>query len=386
MKLPIYMDHNATTPVDPRVLEAMIPFFSDIFGNAASIDHEYGNQALQAVENARERIASFINGSSEEIIFTSGATEADNLAILGVAQQYESKGKHIITCVTEHNAVLDTCNYLEKQGWSITYLPVDREGLVNPDDVRNAITSKTVLISIMTANNEIGVIAPIKDIGEIAHEANVFFHTDATQAVGYLPMDVQDMNIDLLSLSGHKIYGPKGIGALYVRSRHPRVKLTEQMHGGGHERRMRSGTLNVTGIVGLAKALEISQAERKKDSQYVSKLRDRLWEILITNISGIKMNGSRFTRLPNNLNFYVPGIQSRSLLVQLKAFASISTGSACTTTSVEPSHVIMALGNSEERAHSSVRIGLGRNNTLEEIEFVGDKLRESITKLTTIIR
>lgn len=381
MKLPIYMDYHATTPVDPRVLETMLPYFTEIYGNAASIDHEYGNLALHAVEEARTKIASIINGSPEEIVFTSGATEADNLAILGIAQQYESKGKHIITCVTEHKAVLDTCHYLEKQGWQITYLPVDNDGLVNPNDIRNAITSQTVLISIMTANNEIGVIAPIKEIGDIAHEAGVIFHTDATQAVGYIPMDVQEMNIDLLSLSGHKVYGPKGIGALFVRKRHPRVKLTEQMHGGGHERGMRSGTLNVPGIVGLGKALEICQNEMKPETKRLLQLRNRLWEGLKSSLSDIQINGHFSKRLPHNLSIAIPNLESRSLLVQLKHDVAISTGSACTTASIEPSHVIMALGFGENRAYSSLRIGLGRNNTLDEIEFAIEKITTGINNL-----
>jgi cysteine desulfurase len=378
MKLPIYMDHHATTPVDPRVLETMIPYFTEIFGNAASIDHEYGNQALQAVEESRVKIASVINGSPEEIIFTSGATEADNLAILGVAQQYEGKGKHIITCVTEHKAVLDSCKYLEKQGWTITYLPVDGDGLVNPDDVRMAITSQTVMISIMTANNEIGVIAPISEIGKIAHETGIIFHTDATQAAGYIQMDVQKMNIDLLSLSGHKVYGPKGIGALYVRTHHPRVKLAEQMHGGGHERGMRSGTLNVSGIVGLGKALEISSIEMKKEAERLLILRDRLWISLSNNNNGLELNGHKTQRLPHNLSLFIPNVESRSLVVQLKHDVALSTGSACTTASVEPSHVILALGYGEQRAHSSIRIGLGRNNTDEEVTYIIEKISEKI--------
>lgn len=386
MKLPIYMDHHATTPVDPRVLETMLPYFTEIFGNAASIDHEFGNEALQAVETARLKIGSIINCSADEIIFTSGATEADNLAILGVAQQYEGKGKHIITCVTEHKAVLDTCKYLENQGWSITYLPVDQDGIIDPEDVRNAITSKTVLISIMTANNEIGVIAPIKEIGKIAHESSVLFHTDATQAIGYIPMDVQDMNIDLLSLSGHKIYGPKGIGALYVRKRHPRVKLTEQMHGGGHERGMRSGTLNVPGIVGIGKAMEICQALIKSESKRLLDLKTRLWEGLSNNIDGLLINGHKYQRLPNNLNLFIPDIESRSLIVQLKYAVSISAGSACTTANVVPSYVIKSLGFGEQRAHSSIRIGLGRINSEDEVDFVIEKFSEKIKLINKTLR
>lgn len=374
MKFPIYMDHHATTPVDPRVLEEMLPYFSEIYGNAASIDHEFGNVALQAVEKSRTQIASVINALPEEIIFTSGATEADNLAILGVTQQYASKGKHIITCVTEHKAVLDTCFYLEKQGWTITYLPVDQVGLVNPDDVRKAISRDSVLISIMTANNEIGTIAPISEIGAIAHETGVIFHTDATQAVGYTPLNVQEMNIDLVSLSGHKIYGPKGIGALYVRSRNPRVKLAEQMHGGGHERGMRSGTLNVPSIVGFGKAIDICQSDQKDEFIHLSEMCKKLWNRLKQNVEGIELNGHSSQRLPHNLSVFIPGIESRSLLVLLKHDVALSSGSACTTSSVEPSHVILALGFSAERAHQSIRIGLGRFNTEEEVDYVARKI------------
>lgn len=374
MRLPIYLDHHATTPVDPRVLEVMLPYFTEIFGNAASIDHEYGNSALQAVENSREKIASVINATSDEIVFTSGATESDNLALLGAAEQLKGKGNHLITCVTEHKAVLDSCKYLEGLGWEVTYLPVDQQGVINPDDVRKAIRPDTVLISVMFANNEIGVVAPISDIGKIAHDEGILFHTDATQAVGYFPIDVQKMNIDLLSISGHKIYGPKGIGALYVRKRHPRVRITEQMHGGGHERGMRSGTLNVPGIVGLSKAIEISRTEMKDASIKLGTMRNQLFEGLSLGIDGIQINGHNTLRLPNNLNVYIPGIESRSLVVQLKNDVALSTGSACTTANVEPSHVIIALGYGEQRAHSSIRFGLGRGNEMEDIEYVIDRV------------
>jgi cysteine desulfurase len=384
MKLPIYLDHHATTPVDSRVLEVMIPYFTDIFGNAASIDHEHGYQAKQAVENARQKIASVINAKEEEIIFTSGATESDNLAIIGVAEAYITKGKHIITCATEHKAVLDTCKYLENKGWNVTYLPVDSQGLVSPDDVGKAITPETVLISIMFANNEIGVIAPIKEIGLIAREYDVIFHTDATQAASYIPIDVEGMNIDLLSLSGHKVYGPKGIGALYVRNRHPRVRLLEQMHGGGHERGMRSGTLNVPGIVGIGEALVICKNELESERNRMQLLRDSLWNILKTNIKGCELNGSPIKRLPHNLNIFIPGIESRSLVVQVKNEVSFSIGSACTTAIVEPSHVLIALGHGEKRAHSSIRLSFGRENTEGQIEFAGDVIVKAINKLQKI--
>jgi len=306
------MDHHATTPVDSRVLEAMLPYFTQCFGNAASIDHEYGGEAFQAVENARRQIAQLIDAKyPDEIVFTSGATEADNLAILGVTEQYASKGKHIITCVTEHHAVLDPCIYLEDKGWQITRLPVDQYGLVDPDAVQRAITPQTVLISIMAANNEIGTIAPIAEIGKIARQHEVLFHTDATQAVGHIPINIETMNIDILSMSAHKFYGPKGIGALYVRKLQPRVKLVSQMHGGGHERGMRSGTLNVPGIVGMGKAAEIARIEMKTEGQRLSELRDRFWEGLQANIEGVQLNGHPTQRLPHNLSVFIPGVKVR---------------------------------------------------------------------------
>lgn len=378
---PIYMDHHATTPVDPRVLEAMLPYFTECFGNAASIDHEYGGQAFQAIEKARKQLAELINARHDEIVFTSGATEADNLAILGVAEQYAKKGKHIITCVTEHHAVLDPCHYLESKGWQITYLPVDKYGLVGLEAVQQAITPQTILISIMAANNEIGTIAPIAEIGKIARKHGVFFHTDATQAVGHIPVDVEAMNIDLLSLSAHKFYGPKGIGALYVRKLQPRVKLVSQMHGGGHERNMRSGTLNVPGIVGMGKAAEIASQEMETEGQRLRELRDRLWEGLQANIEGIELNGHPTQRLPHNLNIFIPGVESRALVVELKHEIAMSTGSACTTAKVEPSHVILALGFGEERAYGSVRFGLGRSNSSQEISFVECCLISSIADM-----
>lgn len=378
---PIYMDHHATTPVDPRVLEEMLPYFTQCFGNAASVDHEYGGEAFQAVEKARKQIAQLINAKHDEIIFTSGATEADNLAILGVTEQYAKKGKHIITCATEHHAVLDPCHYLESKGWEVTYLPVDTYGLVDPEAVLQAINPQTVLISIMAVNNEIGTVAPIAEIGKIAREHEVFFHTDATQAVGHIPIDVEAMNIDLLSLSAHKFYGPKGIGALYVRKIQPRVKLVSQMHGGGHERNMRSGTLNVPGIVGMGKAAEIANQEMEAEGQRLRELRDRLWEGLQANIEGIELNGHPIQRLPHNLNVFIPGVESRALVVELKHEIAMSTGSACTTAKVEPSHVILALGFGEERAYGSVRLGLGHSNSLQEISFVECCLISSIVSV-----
>ncbi len=371
---PVYMDHHATTPVDPRVLEAMLPYFNQCFGNAASIDHEYGAAAGRAVENARGQVAHIINAQPDEIIFTSGATEANNLSILGAAEQYAGRGNHIITCVTEHKAVLDPCRHLERRGWRVTYLPVDSQGLIDPDDVRRAITPQTVLVSVMAANNEIGTLAPLADIGRGAREREVLFHTDATQAVGHVPLDVEAMNIDLLSMSAHKFYGPQGVGALYVRKRRPRVRLAPQVHGGGHERGMRSGTMNLPGVVGLGKAAEIAEREMESEGQRLRRLRDLLWTKLQVEIEGIQLNGHPAQRLPHNLSVAIPGIESRSLLVQLKYDVALSTGSACTTAKVEPSHVIMALGYSEERAHHSIRFGLGRGNTDDDINFVGKRL------------
>jgi cysteine desulfurase len=376
---PIYMDHHATTPLDPRVLETMLPYFTEIYGNAASTDHTYGLEAKHAVDTARQQIASAIKVQPEEIIFTSGATEANNLAIIGVAEQYKDKGNHIITCVTEHPAVLDTCRYLERKGWQVTYLPVDQQGLIDPEDVRKAITPETVLITIMAANNEIGVLAPLIEIGKIAREHEVLFHTDATQALAYIPIAAESMNIDLLSMSGHKIYGPKGIGALYVRKRYPRVRLAEQIHGGGHERGMRSGTLNVPSIVGLGKALEIAVKEMKEESERVRGLRDQLWQGLQENIEGIELNGHPTKRLPNNLSVAIPGVENRSLLVHLKDYVAISTGSACTTAKVEPSHVVLALDCRKERAYTSLRLSLGRNNSVNDVDTV-------LQQLTTITK
>lgn len=367
----IYLDHNSTTPVDPKVLEAMLPYFSEIYGNAASVDHEAGNIAKRAVESAREICAQTINAKSEkEIIFTSGATESDNIAIFGISEQYANKGDHIITCVTEHKAILDCCARLEKLGKRVTYLPVDEYGLVDLEELEKAITSKTILISLMFANNEIGTIAPVKEIGAIARKHGVIFHTDAAQAVGHVPVDVQDMNIDILSFSGHKVYGPKGIGGLYVRRRSsPPVKLSPVIYGGGHEYGLRSGTLNVPGIVGIGKALEIASHRMDADaSQYreivgymLSEIRQHVGE------ENVALNGHPTQRLPHNLNISIKGIESRSMIVQLKNIA-ISTGSACTSADVKPSHVILALGFGEERAHSAIRIGLGRGNTDKQIE------------------
>jgi cysteine desulfurase len=383
-KRPIYMDHHATTPVDPRVLEVMLPYFTECFGNAASVDHAYGAEAAQAVDNARSNVARVIGARPDEIIFTSGATESDNLAIMGTAERSKNGPGHIVSCVTEHKAVLDSCAYLQLHGWDVTLLPVDQFGLVDPDDVRRAIRQDTALISIMAANNEIGTIGPISEIGRIAKEAGVLFHTDATQAVGYIPVDVDAMGIDLLSLSGHKIYGPKGIGALYVRKSSPRVRVVSRIHGGGHERGMRSGTLNVPGIVGLAEAAKIAIKEMPTEVERLRSLRDQLWEWLQERIEGIQLNGHPTQRLPHNLSVAIPGIESRSLIVQLRHDVAISTGSACTTAKVEPSHVILALGFGEERVHSSLRFGLGRGNDPSDVGLAIIDLAQSINSLRVL--
>ncbi|NTW02075.1 MAG: aminotransferase class V-fold PLP-dependent enzyme [Oscillochloris sp.] len=366
VRLPIYMDHHATTPVEPRVLEAMLPYFTEVFGNAASKDHEFGYQASLAVEKARGQIAALINARPDEIIFTSGATESDNLALFGVIERYVDKGDHIITCVTEHKAILDAAKHLEAQDKRVTYLRVNQYGQIGLDELRAAITSQTILISIMAANNEIGTLAPLAEIGKIAREQGVLFHTDATQAAGYIPLDVQKMQIDLLSLSAHKMYGPKGIGALYVRRSNPRVRLAPVIYGGGHERGLRSGTLNVPGIVGFGMAAEIARREMKEQAKQLRIWTEQLFAGLQGCIDGIALNGHPTERLPHNLNIYIAGIESRAFIAGLKDLA-IATGSACTSASVEPSHVIMALGFGEDRAHCSLRFGLGRSNDQEQV-------------------
>lgn len=381
----IYLDHNATTPVDQRVLDEMLPYFTQVFGNAASIDHEAGHEAKRAVESAREHCAAIIRANDpKEIVFTSGATESDNIALFGVAEKYADKGDHIITCVTEHKAVLDCCKRLEKMGKRVTYLPVDQYGIVDLDALRQAITPKTVLISIMFANNEIGTIAPVSEIGAIAHEHGVLFHTDAAQAVGHVPIDVEAMNIDLLSFSAHKIYGPKGIGGLYVRRRNPRVKVAPVIYGGGHELGIRSGTLNVPGIVGMGKALEIAKTEMRVEAEKYRNWTQMMFEQLRDQLGGVELNGHPTQRLPHNLNVSIKGIESRSLIVQLKNIA-LSTGSACTSASVEPSHVILALGFGEDRAHSAIRIGVGRNNTVQNISNFNSTMVLAVNHVRSLI-
>jgi cysteine desulfurase len=380
VKLPIYFDNHATTPVDPRVLEAMMPYFTNKFGNAASRNHSFGWAGEEAVENARAQVAGLIGATPKEIIFTSGATESDNLMIKGVAEMYREKGNHIITQAIEHKAVLDTCKRLEKDGFEVTYLPVQRDGRVDPEDVRKAITPKTILITVMYANNEIGVINPIAEIGKIAKERGIFFAVDGVQAVGKIPVDVQKDNIDLLAVSAHKIYGPKGVGALYVRRRNPRVQLAAIIDGGGHERGMRSGTLNVPGIVGLGAACEIAQKEMPEEAKRLSALRDKLRAGLESKLDEIFINGSIEHRLPNNLNMSFAYVEGESLLMGINDIA-VSSGSACTSATLEPSYVLKALGVGEDLAHTSIRFGLGRFNTEEEVDYVTDKMVQVVTKL-----
>jgi cysteine desulfurase len=380
MQLPIYMDNHATTRLDPRVLEAMMPYLTDVYGNAASRSHGFGWAADQAVEKARAQVAKLIGATAREIVFTSGATESDNLAITGAVQAAGGRG-HVITQATEHNAVLDTCRWLEKQGCRVTILPVDADGLIRLDDLRNAIENEEpVLVTILAANNEIGTLQPIDAIGTLCREHGVLFHTDAAQAIGKIPIDVSRTNIDLLSISGHKIYGPKGIGALYVRRRNPRVELTEQMHGGGHERGMRSGTLNVPGIVGLGAACELAAAELESEAIRLTALRNRLQAKLEAGIDRVRVNGSQQQRLPGNLNMTFEHVDSETLMMGLKDVA-LSSGSACTSAKIEPSHVLRALGLDEEAAHSSIRFGLGRFNTEEEVDYVAERLVDVVKKL-----
>jgi len=380
MQLPIYMDNHATTPMDPRVLEAMLPYFSQTFGNAASRNHAFGWAAEEAVERAREQIGRLINADPKEIVFTSGATESDNLAIKGVAEMYKDKGDHIITSVIEHKAVLDTCKRLEKNGYRVTYLPVDDMGLVRLEDLQEAIDDRTILISIMLSNNEIGTIQPIAEIGRIAHERGVLFHTDAVQGVGKIPVDVQAMNIDLLSLTAHKIYGPKGCGALYVRKKGPRVRLVAQLDGGGHERGMRSGTLNVPGIVGLGKACELCQNEMADEAKRLTFLRDKMIREITSRLPDSYVNGHPTLRLPHNVNISYEYVEGESLLMGLKEVA-LSSGSACTSASLEPSYVLKSLGVGDELAHSSIRYGLGRFNTEEEVDYVIEQTIETVNRL-----
>jgi cysteine desulfurase len=380
---PIYLDAHATTPVDERVLAAMIPYFTEHFGNPASVSHVYGWEGEAAVKQAREILAAAINATPEEIVFTSGATEANNLAIKGVAEAYFSQGQHIVTVATEHSAVLDPCNYLKSLGFDITILPVQPDGILDLNNLEKALRPETILVSVMAANNEIGVLQPLADIGEMCRERNIIFHTDAAQAIGKIPLDVQKMKVDLMSLTAHKVYGPKGIGALYVRRRNPRVKLAPQQHGGGHERGMRSGTLYTPQIVGFAKAVEIALAAQAIENQRLGELKQRLWKQL-SQLSGVHLNGHPTQRLAGNLNISVEGVDGAALLLGLQSVMAVSSGSACSSTHTAPSHVLTALGHSEKLAYASVRFGIGRFNTAEEIDTVAQQVISTVQSLRSV--
>ncbi|SHG21583.1 cysteine desulfurase IscS [Cnuella takakiae] len=380
LKLPIYLDHNATTPCDPRVVEAMIPYFTEAYGNAASRNHPFGWKAEEAVDYAREQVAKLINADPKEIIFTSGATEGDNLAIKGVFEMYATKGNHIITCNIEHKAVLDTCKHLEKEGAEVTYLEVSDKGLVTPEQVEAAIKPNTILIALMYGNNEIGTLMPIREIGAIARKHGVLLFTDGVQAVGKIPVDVKADNIDLMAFTAHKMYGPKGVGALYVRRKNPRVKVTAQMDGGGHERGMRSGTLNVPGIVGFGKACELAMNEMQQDAERLSKLRDKL-EGALMQLEEAYINGDPAHRLPHVTNISFKYVEGEGLLMGFNKDIALSSGSACTSASLEPSYVLKALGLGDDLAHSSLRFGLGRYTTEEQIDYTIEAISKTVTKL-----
>src|SRR5207249_6499229 len=381
MKFPLYLDNHSTTPMDPRVLETMLPYFVEKFGNAASRNHAFGWEAEEAVENARKQIARLIHADPKELVFTSGATESDNLALKGVVEMYREKGDHIITSMTEHRAVLDTAKALEtKKGIKVTYLPVDKTGMVSPDDVRNAITDKTILISVMLANNEIGTINPIKEIGKIAKEKGILLHCDATQGVGKIPVDVETLKVDLMSFTAHKVYGPKGIGALSVRKQGPRVRLVPQIDGGGHERGMRSGTLPVPLVVGFGKACELCEQEMPTESKRTSALRDRLQAQIMGSLDECYLNGHPTQRLPHNLNISFAYVEGEALLMGVKEIA-LSSGSACTSATLEPSYVLRALGVGSDLAHSSIRFGLGRFTTEEEVDYTAKRMVEAVKRL-----
>lgn len=380
MKTPIYLDNHATTSVDPRVLEAMLPFFSETFGNAASRNHAFGWVAEEGVEEARAQIAAIVGAGAKEVVFTSGATESDNLALVGVAEFYKDKGNHIITAPTEHKAILDTCHMLEQRGYEITYLDLDQHGSIDLDQLAQAITDKTILVSLMAANNEIGTIHPLKEIGRITRERGVLFHTDATQGVGHMDIDVEEMNIDLASYTAHKIYGPKGVGALYVRRRKPRVRLSPIIFGGGHERGMRSGTLNVTGIVGFGKAAQLMIEEGTSEREQLQSLAGRLREGITRELDHVHLNGHPTQRHPGNVNLSFLFVEGESLLMGINDIA-VSSGSACTSASLEPSYVLRAMGLGDDLAHSSIRFGVGRFNTEEEVDFVIRRVVETVARL-----
>ena len=383
MKTPIYMDSHATTRVDPRVLQAMLPYFTEEFGNAASRTHAFGWRAEEAVTKARVQVARTINADPKEIIFTSGATESDNLALFGAMAAAHGKGDHVVTGATEHPAVLDAARALQERGAAVTVLPVDHHGRVDPDELRRALTGRTVLVSLMAANNEVGTIHPIAEIGAVCKERGILFHTDAAQAIGKIPIDVQAMGVDLLSMSAHKVYGPKGIGALYVRRKNPRVVLEPILHGGGHERGLRPGTLNVAGIVGLAAALEIARAGMSEESRRLRALRDRLQEGIASRVEGVQVNGHPSERLPHNLNLSFDYVEGEALLMALDDIA-VSSGSACTSERREPSHVLRAMGVGDAMAQSSLRFGLGRFNSEEEVDYVIERVAEAVLRLREI--
>lgn len=378
---PIYIDSHATTPLDEKVLQEMIPYFTEKFGNPASINHSYGWEAESAVKKARSTLAEAINCEPDEIIFTSGATESNNLAIKGVAESYFNKGRHIITVKTEHRSILDPCQYLEKLGFQITYLPVQSNGLIDINELEKNLLPETILVSIMTANNEIGVLQPIAEIGQLCHDNNIIFHTDSAQAIGKIPLNVQSMNIDLMSLTAHKNYGPKGIGALYVRRRNPRVKLASQIQGGGQERGFRSGTLYTPQIVGFGCSVALAIQEMTPNNQQLKMMRNRLWKTLDQELDEIYLNGDLEQRLSGNLNVSFAGVDGSALLLALQPFIALSSGSACTSTHITPSHVLMALGRSEKLAYGSLRFGLSKFNTVEEIDFIAEKVITSVKAL-----
>jgi cysteine desulfurase len=379
-KLPIYLDYQATTPLDPRVLEAMLPYFTEKFGNAASRSHAFGWEAEEAVEQARGRIAALIGASPKEIIFTSGSTEAINLAMKGVVEMYAEKGKHVITSLAEHKAVLDTAKHLEKSGCAVTFLAPDKTGRVSVEQVAAALRPDTVLVALMWANNEVGTLNPIREIGALCHEKGVLFFTDATQAAGKVPVDVEADHVDLLCLSGHKLYGPKGIGCLYVRRRNPRVRLVAQIDGGGHERGMRSGTLNVPSIVGLGKACELCHEEMATEAVRAAGLRDRLEQKITAALTHVHLNGNREHRLPNCLNVSFAYVEGESLLMGISNVA-VSSGSACTSASLEPSHVLRAMDVGDELAHSSIRFGIGRFTTEADVDYAAEQVITAVTRL-----
>ena len=380
MKLPIYLDYNATTPVDPQVIETMLPFFSTTFGNAASRNHSFGWEAESQVEKAREVLGNTIGASGKEIVFTSGATESNNIALLGIADFYKDKGKHIITSPIEHKAVVDPCHALEQRGYDITFLEVGGDGSIDLEQLEKSIRKDTILVSFMGGNNEIGTLNPLVEIGKITRKHGVFFHCDGTQAVGKIPIDVEKMNIDLLAFTAHKLYGPKGVGALYVRRKRPRVRVSPVMFGGGHERGMRSGTLNVPGIVGFAKALELCRDEMESEAERLIGLRERLYTRFTTELEYVYLNGHATERLPNNLNLSFGYVEGESLLMGISEIA-VSSGSACTSASLEPSYVLRSLGVGDDLAHSSIRFGFGRYTTVEEVDYAAQKLIETVKRL-----